>query len=278
LVKAGSGLVTYGIPDSKGIPGDLAKHTFLAEFNHFDSIEKIVKKSEDIACVIIEPVMGNMGVILPDKQFLEQVRELCTAKGILLIFDEVITGFRIAFGGAQSFYNIKADLTCLGKIIGGGFPIGAFGGRRDIMEQLAPLGPVYQAGTLSGNPVAARAGIHVLKRLREQDGAYDLLCKRGERLKAGIIAIARKHGIPYLINSVTGMFTGFFTRRPVTDYASADSADRKIYAKYFRAMLEEGVFFAPSQFEAAFLTLAHGDTIIDHTLEACERVFARLKR
>ena len=278
LVKAGSGLATYGMPDSKGVPAGLAKHTYVAEFNHFDSLEKIVKKFDDIACVILEPIMGNMGVILPDRQFLEHVRELCTAKGILLIFDEVMTGFRVSYGGAQSLYNIKPDLTCLGKIIGGGFPIGAFGGKREIMEQLAPLGPVYQAGTLSGNPIATRAGIYVLEYLKQHSNAYDLLRTRGEKLKNGMNGIAKKHGVFYTINSAPAMFTGFFNRHPVIDCAAADSSDRKIYAKYFRAMLNEGVFFAPSQFEAAFLTLAHDDDVIDRTLEACENVFAKLKR
>ncbi len=278
LVKAGSGLATYGIPDSKGIPADLAKHTYVAEFNHFDSIEKIIKKFDDIACIILEPIMGNMGVILPDKQFLEHIRELCTAKGILLIFDEVMTGFRVSYGGAQSLYNIKPDLTCLGKIIGGGFPIGAFGGKREIMEQLAPLGPVYQAGTLSGNPVATRAGTYVLGYLKQNGHVYDLFRDRGEKLRNGMSAIAKKHDIFYTINNATAMFTGFFSRQPVTDCVSADLSDRKIYAKYFRAMLGEGVFFAPSQFEAAFLTLAHDDDVIDRTLEAFENVSARLKR
>ena len=278
LVKAGSGLATFGLPDSEGVPKDLAKHTYVAEFNHIDSVEKIVKKFDDIACIIIEPIMGNMGVVLPDKSFLEHLRDICSSRKILLIFDEVITGFRVTFGGVQSLHGIKPDLTCLGKIIGGGFPIGAVGGRKDIMEQLAPLGPVYQAGTLSGNPIATRAGIYVLQYLKRNSDVYDLLHERGEKLKSGMIGIARKYNILFIINSTTGMFTGFFSRHTAVDYATADASDRKIYAKYFRAMLNEGVFFAPSQFEAAFLTLAHDDDVIDRTLEACETVFARLKR
>jgi glutamate-1-semialdehyde 2,1-aminomutase len=277
LVKAGSGLVTFGIPDSKGIPEDLAKYTYVAEFNHLESLQAITEKTDDVACVILEPVMGNMGVVLPEEGFLQGVRELCTAKGILLIFDEVITGFRIAFGGAQSLYNIRPDLTCLGKIIGGGFPIGAFGGRKEIMEKVSPLGDVYQAGTLSGNPVATRAGSYVLSYLREHQGIYEVLRKRGDVLKSGMLACARRHGIPYTINNATGMFTGFFAEGDVHDYDTANASDRKAYEKLFKGMLDEGIFFAPSQFEAAFLTLSHGDDEIAKTLDACEKIFRAFK-
>jgi glutamate-1-semialdehyde 2,1-aminomutase len=273
LVKAGSGLATFGIPDSKGVPEDLAKHTYVAEFNHLESVQTITKKIDDIACVILEPIMGNMGVILPEEGFLQAVREICSAKGILLIFDEVITGFRVAFGGAQFLYNIRPDLTCLGKIIGGGFPIGAFGGRKEIMEKVSPLGDVYQAGTLSGNPIATRAGSYVLGYLKEHQDAYEVLRKRGDTLKSGMLACACRYGIPYTINSTTGMFTGFFTEDDVHDYESANASDRKAYEKYFKGMLEEGIFFAPSQFEAAFLTLSHGDDELAKTLDACEKVF-----
>jgi glutamate-1-semialdehyde 2,1-aminomutase len=277
LVKAGSGLATFGIPDSKGIPEDLARHTYVAEFNDLESLRAITEKTDDIACVILEPIMGNMGVILPEEGFLKGVREICASKGILLIFDEVITGFRVAFGGAQSLYEIRPDLTCLGKIIGGGFPIGAFGGRKEIMEKVTPLGDVYQAGTLSGNPIAARAGIYVLSYLKEHQDTYDVLHKRGDVLKSGMLACASRHGIPYTINSTTGMFTGFFAESDIRNYDAANASSRKTYEIYFKGMLEEGIFFAPSQFEAAFLTLSHGDDEIAKTLDICEKVFRAFK-
>jgi glutamate-1-semialdehyde 2,1-aminomutase len=276
LVKAGSGLATYGVPDSEGIPADLAKHTFVAEFNHIDTVRDILRSEGDIACLIIEPIMGNMGVILPDSGFLEGVRDLCEKHGVLLIFDEVITGFRVAYGGAQQLYGIVPDLTCLGKIIGGGFPIGAFGGGREIMEHLAPLGGVYQAGTLSGNPIAVRAGIHTLRRLKEEN-PYGRLGQRLGALGMSIEEIAREHGVPYRINAITAMFTGFFSRQDVVDYESAFSSDRRLYELFFKAMLEEGLFFAPSQFEAAFLTMAFDDAIMEQTIEAYRRVFRRMK-
>ncbi len=214
LVKAGSGLATYGVPDSKGIPADLAKHTFVAEFNHIETVRGILKTEKDIACLIVKPIMGNMGVILPGKGFLEDVRDLCEEYGVLLVFDKVITGFRVAYGGAQELYGIRPDLTCLGKIIGGGFPIGAFGGRRDIMEHLAPLGEVYQAGTLSGNPIAVRAGIHALNRLKKEN-PYVSLAQRVEALGRRVGEIARKEGVPYRINAATAMFPVFFSGRDV---------------------------------------------------------------
>jgi glutamate-1-semialdehyde 2,1-aminomutase len=278
LVKAGSGLATFGIPDSKGIPEDLAKHTYVAEFNHLESVRDITAKTDDIACVILEPIMGNMGVILPEEGFLQGVREICASKGILLIFDEVITGFRVAFGGAQSLYNIRPDLTCLGKIIGGGFPIGAFGGRKEIMERVSPVGDVYQAGTLSGNPIATQAGSYVLSYLKEHQDTYEVLRTRGDTLKSGMIECARRYGIPYTINSATGMFTGFFAGSDVHGYDAANSSDRKAYEKYFKGMLDEGIFFAPSQFEAAFLTLSHGDDDLAKTLDACEKVFRNFNK
>ncbi|OPY65364.1 MAG: Glutamate-1-semialdehyde 2,1-aminomutase [Syntrophorhabdaceae bacterium PtaU1.Bin034] len=277
LVKAGSGLATYGVPDSKGIPEDLAKHTFVADFNHIDTVWNIVREQRDIACLIIEPVMGNMGVIPPRKGFLEDIRDLCDKHGILLIFDEVITGFRIAYGGAQEMYGIGADLTCLGKIIGGGFPIGAFGGKREVMEKIAPLGDVYQAGTLAGNPVAVRAGLYTLNRLREER-PYEKLRLQLERLERGVSAIAEQAGVPYRINGVTSMFTGFFNNQDVVDYDSAASSDRGLYESFFKAMLEEGIFFAPSQYEAAFLTLTYNGKAFDRTLEGYQRVFNRIKK
>ena len=276
LVKAGSGLATYGVPDSKGIPDDLARHTYVAEFNHIDTVRRIVKERGDIACLITEPVMGNMGVILPQKGFLEALRDLCDTHRIILIFDEVITGFRIAYGGAQEMYGLRADLTCLGKIIGGGFPIGAFGGRRDLMERLAPLGDIYQAGTLSGNPVAVRAGIHTLSRLKEGE-PYGRLRTTLAGLGTEVRKIAEKLGVPFTINGVTSMFTGFFSHGDVVDYETAVASDRRLYGAFFRAMLDEGIFFAPSQYEAAFLTLAHDDKAVGKTLEAYERVFRKIK-
>ena len=237
LVKAGSGLATYGTPDSAGVPADLAKHTFVAEFNHLDSVQAIIRGNEDIACMIIEPIMGNMGVILPEKGFLEGVEDLCRKAGILLIFDEVITGFRVAYGGAQQLFGINPDLTCLGKIIGGGFPIGAFGGKAAIMDHIAPLGSVYQAGTLSGNPVAVRAGIYALNFLKNAK-PYDDLKVKGELMARSVLESAARFGIPYRINGVTGMFTGFFSSTDVTDYDSAAQASRDLYVRFFDMMLE----------------------------------------
>jgi glutamate-1-semialdehyde 2,1-aminomutase len=277
LVKAGSGLATYGIPDSSGILKDLAKHTYVADFNHLDTVRNIVKGNKDVACVILEPVMGNMGVILPEKGFLEGVQEICRKEKILLICDEVITGFRVLYGGAQHIYGIEPDITCLGKIIGGGFPIGAFGGKREVMEKVAPLGDVYQAGTLSGNPIAVRAGIYVLKYLRKNKNLYQLMDKRVDELKKNITEIAKRLKIPYRINSITGMFTGFFSDGDVYDYETAYTVSRVMYEKFFKLMLEEGIFFAPSPFEASFITLSHREKEITKTVEAYEKVFKRLK-
>jgi glutamate-1-semialdehyde 2,1-aminomutase len=273
LVKAGSGLATFGMPDSGGVPEDLAKHTYVAEFNHIETVNRIVNEQKDIACLIIEPIMGNMGVILPDKDFLKDVQEICHRSGILLICDEVITGFRVAYGGAQHVYGIDPDITCLGKIIGGGFAIGAFGGKRKIMEALAPLGDTYQAGTLSGNPVTVRAGIYTLQYLRDHKESYDQMNQRMEAAKESILEIARTHNIPYRINSTTGMFTGFFSERDVNDYESATACDRKAYERFFKLMLDEGIFFAPSQFEASIVTLCHKEKEILRTVESYEKVF-----
>jgi glutamate-1-semialdehyde 2,1-aminomutase len=273
LVKAGSGLATFGMPDSGGVPEDLAKHTYVAEFNHIETVNRIVNEQKDIACLIIEPIMGNMGVILPEKGFLKDVQEICHKSGILLICDEVITGFRVAYGGAQHIYGIDPDITCLGKIIGGGFAIGAFGGKRKIMESLAPLGDTYQAGTLSGNPVAVRAGIYTLQYLRDHKENYGQMNHRMEAAKKSILEIARTHNIPYRINSTTGMFTGFFSERDVNDYESATACDRKAYERFFKLMLDEGIFFAPSQFEASIVTLCHKEKEIFRTVESYEKVF-----
>jgi len=278
LVKAGSGLATFGTPDSSGVPDDLAKHTYVADFNHLDSVKRIIlAHKKDIAGVILEPVMGNMGVILPGKQFLAGVQEVCRENGIQLICDEVITGFRVTYGGAQHLYGIEPDLTCLGKIIGGGFPIGAFGGKREIMERLAPLGDVYQAGTLSGNPVAVRAGIYVLKYL-EKYLPYTLLRERVEFLRERVTELAVKSGVHYRINGMAGMFTGFFSPEDVWDYDTAMKSDRALYERFFKLMREEGIYFAPSQFEASFLTLEHGENELLRTLDAYAKTFKKLRK
>ena len=273
LVKAGSGLATYAIPDSSGVPEDLAKHTYVADFNHLDTVWSLVKTNADIGCIILEPIMGNMGVILPEKGFLEGVQEICREKGILLICDEVITGFRVTYGGAQHVYGIDPDITCLGKIIGGGFAIGAFGGKREIMEKISPLGDIYQAGTLSGNPIAVRAGIYVLKYLAENRDVYGLMSRRIEDIAGAVLELAGKYNIPYHINSATGMFTGFFSDSRVWDYDTALLSNRTRYEQFFKGMLAEGIFFAPSQFEASILTLCHEEEEIARTVKAYEKVF-----
>ena len=277
LVKAGSGLATFGVPDSAGIPEGLARYTYVAEFNHLESVREIVRAyGNDIACLIMEPIMGNMGVILPEKSFLTGVAQICKENGILLVLDEVITGFRVTYGGAQHLYGLDPDLTCLGKIIGGGFPIGAFGGKRAIMERLAPLGNVYQAGTLSGNPIAVRAGIYVLKYLKDHP-LHKVFHERVEFLRERITEAAHRAGVDYRVNAVTGMFTGFFSEKEVRDYESASASNRTLYERFFKLMLEEGIFFAPSPFEASFLTLGHGEGELARTIEAYERVFGRLR-
>lgn len=273
LVKAGSGLATYAIPDSSGVPEDLAKHTYVADFNHLDTVWSLVKANSEIGCIILEPVMGNMGVILPEKGFLNGVQEICREKGILLICDEVITGFRVTYGGAQHVYGIDPDITCLGKIIGGGFAIGAFGGKREIMEKISPVGDTYQAGTLSGNPIAVRAGMYALKYLAENRDVYGLMSRRIEDIAGAVLELAGKYNIPYHINSVTGMFTGFFSNSRVWDYDTALLSNRTLYEQFFKGMLAEGIFFAPSQFEASILTLCHEGEEIARTVKAYEKVF-----
>lgn len=273
LVKAGSGLTTFGAPDSAGVPRDLARHTYVADFNHLDTVWAIVKDNPAIGCIILEPIMGNMGVIPPKEGFLKGVQEICKEKDLLLICDEVITGFRVTYGGAQHLYGIDPDITCLGKIIGGGFAIGAFGGRREIMETLAPLGETYQAGTLSGNPIAVRAGIYTLKYLKEHRDLYEAMLQRIEQIGSSVLELARRYGVPYQINSATGMFTGFFSESTVWDYDSALLSSRNRYGAFFKAMLEEGIFFAPSQFEASIVTLCHGDDEAVRTVTAYDKVF-----
>jgi glutamate-1-semialdehyde 2,1-aminomutase len=262
LVKAGSGGATFSIPDSAGVPGPLARLTLTAPFNDLDAVRALFReRGREIAAVIVEPVAGNMGVVPPRPGFLEGLREITLAHESVLIFDEVITGFRVAYGGAQELYGVRADLTCLGKIIGGGLPVGAYGGSRSLMSHVAPLGNVYQAGTLSGNPLAVAAGLATLAELRKPD-VYRRLDALGGELERGLRSAADQARVPLTVNRVGSMLTGFFCEGPVTDYASAKRADTKRYARYFHEMLARGVFQAPSQFEAAFVSLAHTDADI----------------
>ena len=277
LVKAGSGVATLGIPDSPGVPPDLAQHTLTASFNDVGGVERILEAHRGkLACVIVEPVAGNMGVVAPHGAFLERLRDLTRHYGIVLIFDEVITGFRLGYGGAQLRYGVIPDLTCLGKIIGGGLPVGAYGGPHHIMKLIAPEGPVYQAGTLSGNPLAVTAGIETLKLLKKP-GVYRQLEERGRFLSEGLLEAARELGVGVTLNRVGSMMTLFFTPGPVTDYASAKKSDTLAFARFFRAMLEEGIYLPPSQFEAAFLSTAHTSADIAKTVRAARIAFRSLK-
>jgi glutamate-1-semialdehyde 2,1-aminomutase len=276
LVKAGSGVATFGLPDSPGVPADLAKFTMTVAYNDLAAVKEIASREGDqIACIIVEPVAGNMGCVPPEPGFLEGLRQVCDQYGIVYIFDEVMTGFRVAYGGAQQLYKIKPDLTCLGKVIGGGLPVGAFGGRRDIMEKVAPIGPIYQAGTLSGNPLAMTAGIETLK-LLAKPGVYKTLEKSSAELEQGLREAAREAGIPTTINRVGSMFTSFFTDRKVKDFASAKTSDTTKFGNFFRAMLKNGVNLAPSQFEAAFMSLAHTRADIAKTIEAARKSMKEL--
>lgn len=276
LVQAGSGPMTLGAPDSAGVPAAAAAQTLSLPYNDLAATTAAFERHpRSIAAVIVEPVAGNMGVVPALPAFLQRLRELCTRDGSLLILDEVITGFRVGWHGAQAIYRITPDLTCLGKIVGGGLPVGAYGGRRDLMQRVAPLGPVYQAGTLSGNPLAMAAGIATLARLR-LPGTYESLEQLGARLETGLAAAARAAGIPYTSNRVGSMLTGFFSDAPVADYTSAKRADTTRYARFFHAMLDHGVYFAPSQFEAAFVSLAHSPDDVDRTIAAAREVMASL--
>jgi glutamate-1-semialdehyde 2,1-aminomutase len=271
LVKAGSGVATFGLPDSPGVPADLAKYTLTVPYNDLSAVKDLAAREGDrIACIIVEPVAGNMGCVPPEPGFLEGLRQVCDQYGIVLILDEVMTGFRVAYGGAQQLYKIKPDLTCLGKVIGGGLPVGAFGGRREIMEKVAPVGPIYQAGTLSGNPLAMTAGIETLK-LLAKPGVYKSLEKSSAELEKGLREAAREAGVAMTFNRVGSMFTGFFTEKKVRDFASAKSSDTARFGKYFLSMLKNGVNLAPSQFEAAFMSLAHTKADIDKTVEAARK-------
>ncbi len=276
LVKAGSGVATFGLPDSPGVPKDLAKHTLTVAFNDLAAVREVcAKEGEQIACIIVEPVVGNMGCVPPLPEFLPSLRKVCDQYGIMLIFDEVMTGFRVAFGGAQLLYKIKPDLTTLGKVIGGGLPVGAYGGKREIMEKIAPIGPIYQAGTLSGNPLAMTAGIETLKIL-SKPGVYKSLEKTSADLERGLREAAAEAGIPTTINRVGSMFTTFFTDKKVVDFATAKTSDTTRFGNFFRSMLANGVNLAPSQFEAAFLSLAHSKGDIAKTVEAARKSMKNL--
>ncbi|MBA3806639.1 MAG: glutamate-1-semialdehyde 2,1-aminomutase [Acidobacteria bacterium] len=272
LVKAGSGVATLGLPDSPGVPAQLAECTLTVPFNDPSALEQVFDQHRDVAAVIIEPVVGNMGCVAPRANYLQQVRELVSRAGALLIFDEVMTGFRLARGGAQELYNVQPDITTLGKIIGGGLPVGAYGASRDIMNHIAPAGNIYQAGTLSGNPLATTAGLATLKRLRDSS-LYEGLERAGERLARGLTGAAREAGVSTVTNRVGSMWTTFFTGSSVTDWATASQSDRALYGKFFHAMLDEGVYLAPSQFEAGFISIAHTDELLDKTIEAARRAF-----
>jgi glutamate-1-semialdehyde 2,1-aminomutase len=268
LVKAGSGAATFGIPDSAGVPEGTAQDTIVLPYNDIEAFNKTMDAmGEEIAAVIVEPIAGNMGVVLPKPEFLSALRQQTEKHGVVLIFDEVITGFRVAYGGAQSLYGIKPDMTCLGKIVGGGFPLAAYGGRKEIMQTVAPLGPVYQAGTLSGNPVAVTAGLKTLEIL-ERDNPYPELERRTKQLTQVISEAAKEAEVPVQINQIASMFTVFFTAQPVVDYASARRSDTQRYARFFHALLERGVYFPPSQFEAAFLSTVHDDEALSFAQDA----------
>lgn len=268
LARAGSGVATLGLPDSAGVPAAAVEHTLIAPYNDVAAVERLfAHHAGEIAAILVEPVAGNMGVVPPARGFLQSLRKLATSSGALLIFDEVITGFRVIWGGAQGLYGIQPDLTCLGKIIGGGLPVGAYGGRRDIMSLVAPLGPVYQAGTLSGNPVAMAAGLATLRLLRDEQPYAELENRAAARCE-GLNVAARRAGVAATINRAGSMFTMFFTGTGVTDYDSARTADAAQYARFFRRMLAQGIYLAPSQFEAAFLSTAHTDADVEKTIAA----------
>ncbi len=276
LVKAGSGVATLGLPDSPGVPAESTANTLVAPFNNLAAVQRLFERfGGQIAAVIVEPVAGNMGVVPPQPGFLEGLRQVTRQDGALLIFDEVMTGFRAAPGGAQALYGIQPDLTALGKVIGGGLPVGAYGGRKEIMALVAPAGPVYQAGTLSGNPLSMAAGIATLAELR-QPGAWEAVDRAASRLQAGICATAEEMNIPLAFQRSGTMFTLFFCERPVIDWETARQADTARYARFFNALLEEGVYLAPSQFEAGFLSTAHGEAEIELTLQAARRAFQKV--
>ena len=276
LVKAGSGALTFGNPSSGGVPTDFARHTLVLDYNDTQQMEDtFARLGNQIAAVIVEPVVGNMNLIVPKPDFLQGMRRLCTQHGAVLIFDEVMTGFRVGLTGAQGHFGIRPDLTTLGKVIGGGMPVGAFGGRRDIMEKVAPLGPVYQAGTLSGSPVAVAAGLATL-RLVSRPGFYEQLAAKTQRLMHGLQAAAKEQGVTFSAQSVGGMFGLYFRAAPPASYAEVMECDREAFNRFFHAMLEKGVYFAPSAYEAGFVSAAHSDADIAATCAAAEAVFSSL--
>ena len=276
LVKAGSGALTFGHPDSAGVPASFTQHTIVVPYNDTDAVKAVfAANAGQIAGIILEPVAGNAGLYVPRPGWLEFLREITSANGALLIFDEVMTGFRLAPGGAQERFGIKPDLSCFGKVIGGGLPVGAFGGRAEIMDCLAPLGPVYQAGTLSGNPVAMAAGLAALEELRAVN-AWNTLEERGAQLEAGMKDAAKSAGVPVTFNRCGSMFCGYFTDRPVHNLADAMHADRQRFAKFFHGMLDEGIYLAPSQFEAGFISTAHSAADIDRTIAAAAKILKTL--
>lgn len=277
LVKAGSGATTLGVPDSPGVPECVASNTITIEYNDAQSLSDVfAQQGEEIAAVIIEPVPGNMGLVLPQPEYLDKVRAITEQYGALLIFDEVMSGFRVAYGGAQEVYNITPDLTCLGKVIGGGLPVGAYGGRRDIMELIAPAGPVYQAGTLSGNPLAMTAGLATLQLLTHDADFYEKITAKTAALCAGIRAKAKEYGFAYQYHQAGSMFSVFFSEQPVCDYASAKGSDTAAFNIYFHAMLEQGIYLAPSQFETAFMSAAHTQEDINATIYASGKAFKKV--
>lgn len=276
LVQAGSGVATLGLPDSPGVPKAATQSTFCAEYNNLESVEDILKENKDeVAAIILEPVVGNSGFIKPTKEFLEGLRKLCDEYGALLVFDEVMTGFRVSYGGAQQYFGVTPDVTTMGKVIGGGMPVGAYGGRKDIMETVAPAGPMYQAGTLSGNPLAMRAGIETLKKLSEP-GVYEELERKAQKLVDGITAAAAKHGHDITGGVAGGMFGWFFTAGPVKSFADAKTSDGEKFSKWHRMMLERGVYLAPSMYEAGFMSMKHTDEDIEKTIAIADEVLSQL--
>jgi glutamate-1-semialdehyde 2,1-aminomutase len=277
LVKAGSGALTLGVPNSPGVPADFAKYTLTAEFNNLAQVEHIfAEKGADIACIIVEPIAGNMNCIPPEPGFLQGLRKICDKYNSILIFDEVMTGFRVALGGAQAVYQVSPDLTTLGKIIGGGMPVGAFGGKRAIMEHIAPLGPVYQAGTLSGNPIAMAAGLAALTEISKPD-VFEKLTAKTSQLITGLSGAAKQHGVPMTFNQVGGMFGFFFSNEArVSNYQQATQCDTAAFKHFFHLMLQQGIYLAPSAYEAGFISLAHSDADLKATIEAAANSFAAL--
>jgi len=275
LVKAGSGALTFGNPSSAGVPAETVSHTLVLDYNDISGLEKTFNElGKEIAAVIIEPIAGNMNLIKADPQFLATLRKLCTQYGSLLILDEVMTGFRVGLQCAQGLYDIQPDLTILGKVIGGGMPMAAFGGRREVMQCLAPLGPVYQAGTLSGNPVAVAAGLETLRQI-QMEGFFEKLSARTRQLTDGLVAAAKKYGVRFSAQSEGGMFGIYFSENPPRTFTEVMACDREAFNRFFHAMLTEGIYFAPSSFEAGFVSITHGDAEIEKTLAAAERVFKR---